>query len=89
MTDGHDRSRGRPAVPGGLLGRAQERIAVGLIMGALQSLRYPLDREGLGVEARRRGAPRVMLDLLERMPDRAYVSAEDVAREARRAWETW
>lgn len=77
MTEGPRAGSGRPGVPGGL------------IMGALRNLRYPIDREELGAEARRRGAPGVMLDLLARMPDRPYVSAEDVAREARRAWERW
>ena len=44
-------------------------------------LKADLDREAVT-----RGAPSQVTDVLKRMPDRQYTSADDVAQEARKAW---
>lgn len=75
---------------GGLFGsigtRAMEEVGVGMILGALRSLDYPLSKADLAREAGRRNAPGQVTDVLNRMPDRQYTSADDVAQEARKAW---
>ncbi len=61
--------------------RAQEKVAAGLITGVLRGLHYTVGKEDLGREARWRCAPGALIDLLVRMPDRQYTSADDVAQE--------
>jgi hypothetical protein len=53
----------------------------GTVMQTLRGLRYPLTRDGLARGAAEHGAPGGVMDLITRLPDRVYVSAEDVARE--------
>jgi hypothetical protein len=71
---------------GGIGNRAMEDVAIGLIMSALRTLDYPLSKADLDREADRRGAPSQVTNVLKRMPDRQYTSADDVAAEARKAW---
>ena len=66
--------------------RFQEKMAAGLITGVLRGLHYPIGKEDLGHEARQRGAPGALIELLARMPDRQYTSADDVAQEGWKAW---
>ena len=42
--------------------RVQEKMAAGLITGVLRGLHYPIGKEGLGHEARQRGAPGALLE---------------------------
>lgn len=80
----------QPGGMGGMLGnvgnRAKEEMAIQMIMQALRSLNYPLTRADLAREAQQRNAPSQVTDVLNRMPDRPYASADDVATEARKAW---
>ena len=55
------------------------------VMQALRGLKYPLARDDLEREAAGRGAPAGLLDLLARLPNRTYTSAEDVAGELQRS----
>ena len=48
---------------GGMSQRVQEKMAAGLITGVLRGLHYPIGKEGLGHEARQRGAPGALLEL--------------------------
>ncbi len=61
------------------------RAIAGSVMQALRGLTYPLGRDDLVREAAGRGAPAELLDLLSRLPDRVYASAEDVAEELQRS----
>ena len=83
--------------PGGVLGgigravggagdKAKEEMAIQMIMTALRELNYPLTKADLAAEAQKRGAPAQITDVLAKMPERAYASADDVADEARKAW---
>jgi hypothetical protein len=67
-----------PAGPGG-------RELADTAVQTLRGMNYPLARDDLEREAAGRGAPAELLDLLARLPDRVYGSAEDVAGELRRA----
>ncbi len=82
---------------GGLLGgigqaiagsgdKAKEEMAINLIMQGLKTLNYPLTKADLAAEAAKRNAPTQITDVLNKMPERQYVSADDVADEARKAW---
>jgi hypothetical protein len=51
------------------------------VMQALRSLTYPLVRDDLECAAEGRGAPAELLDLLARLPNWTYISAEDVTGE--------
>ena len=53
----------------------------GTVMQTLRDLRYPLRRDDVVRQAAEHGAPGGVMDLVTRLPDRVYVSAEDVARE--------
>jgi len=70
---------------GGVGGGMNEQMIRGLIMQALKDLKYPLGKQELTEEARKRNAPGQLTDLLARMPDRQYTSPEDVAQEAEKA----
>ena len=85
MSDQHQ-GGGLGGLFGGIGNRAMEEMAVGMIMSALRSLDYPLSKADLDREAVTRGAPSQVMDVLDRIPDRQYVSADDVAAEARKAW---
>jgi hypothetical protein len=71
---------------GGMGNRAQEEMALSMIMGVLRSLKYPQTKASLIQEARQRNAPGQLTDVLDRMPDRTYTSADDVAGEAKKIW---
>lgn len=71
---------------GGAGNTAKEEMAINMIMQALRSLNYPLTKADLAAEAQKRNAPGQITDVLNKMPDRQYVSADDVAGEARKAW---
>jgi hypothetical protein len=62
-----------PPAPGGGI--------AGTVMQTLRGLRYPLRRDDVVREVAERGAPGGVMDLVTRLTDRVYVSAEDVARE--------
>lgn len=55
-------------------------------MQTLRSLNYPLMKADLAAEAQKRNAPGQITDVLTKMPERQYTSADDVAAEARKAW---
>lgn len=59
---------------------AQEKVAASLIAGVLRGLHFTVGKEDLGREARRRCAPGALIELLARMPDRQYPSADNVAQ---------
>ncbi len=71
---------------GGATNTAKEEMAINMIMQALRSLNYPLTKADLAAEAQNRNAPSQIMDVLNKMPEREYASAEDVAAEARKAW---
>ncbi len=71
---------------GGIGNSAQEEMALSMIMGVLRSLKYPQTKASLTQEARQRNAPGQLTDVLDKMPDRTYTSADDVAGEARKIW---
>jgi hypothetical protein len=71
---------------GGIGDKAKEEMAINVIMQALRSLQYPLTKADLAREAQQRNAPGQVTDILAKMPDRQYTSADDVAGEARKAW---
>lgn len=71
---------------GGMGARGTEEMGITMIMGILRNLKYPLGKADLAREAQQRNAPGQMTDVLNRMPDRQYTSADDVAAEARKAW---
>ena len=85
MSDQHQ-GGGLGGLFGGIGNRAMEEVAISMIMQALRSLDYPLSKADLDREAARRGAPGQVTDVLDKMPDREYTSADDVAAEARKAW---
>jgi len=70
----------------GIGDKAKEEMAINMIMQALRSLQYPLTKADLAREAQQRNAPGQVADVLAKMPDRQYTSADDVAGEARKAW---
>ena len=74
---------------GGVENKAQEEMAMNMIMGVLRSLNYPQTKASLTQEAQKRGAPGQVMDVLNRMPERSYASADDVAGEAKKAWKSW
>ena len=78
--------RGRPAGQGqaisGRGGRLNENRERTLILEELRELDYPVTKADLTAEAERRRVPPQLTDLLNRMPEREYVSPEDVAEEA-------
>jgi hypothetical protein len=67
---------------GGAGQSAQEQMAITMIRQTLAGLNYPVTKADLAAEAQKRGAPSQITDILARMPDRQYVSADDVAAEA-------
>lgn len=71
---------------GGMGNKAQEEMAMNMIMGVLRSLNYPQTKASLTQEAQKRGAPAQFTEVIDRMPERQYTSADDVAAEARKAW---
>ncbi|MEN6516808.1 MAG: DUF2795 domain-containing protein [Methanospirillum sp.] len=70
---------------GGMENKAMEEMAINMMMEILRSLKYPLTKADLAREAQQRNAPGQITDVLDRMPDRQYTSADDVAAEARKA----
>lgn len=72
---------------GGAGDKAKEEMAIQMIMQALRELNYPLTKADLAVEAQKRNAPGQVTDVLAKMPDRQYTSADDVAAEARKAYQ--
>lgn len=73
---------------GGVGDKAKEEMAINMIMQALRELKYPLTKTDLAAEAQKRNAPGQITDVLARMPDRQYISADDVAAEARTAYQS-
>ncbi len=71
---------------GGVGDKAKEEMAINMIMQALKSLNYPLTKADLAAEAQKRNAPAQITDVLNKMPDRQYATADEVADEARKAW---
>ncbi len=71
---------------GGMGNKAMEEMAINMVMQNLRSLSYPLMKADLTAEAQKRNAPSQMMDVITRMPDRQYTSADDVAAEARKVW---
>lgn len=71
---------------GGAGDKAKEEMAIQMIMQALRSLKYPLTKADLAREAQQRNAPSQVTDVLGKMPERQYSSADDVAAEARKTW---
>lgn len=71
---------------GGMGDKAKEEMAITMIMQALQSLNYPLTKADLAAEAQKRNAPGQIMDVLNKIPDREYTTADDVAAEARKAY---
>lgn len=49
---------------------------------------YPVTKADLAAEAQKRGAPTQITDILAKMTDRQYVSVDDVADEAMKAWKS-
>ena len=72
---------------GGAGDKAKEEMAIGMIMQALRSLNYPLTKADLAAEAQKRNAPAQITEVLNKIPDRQYTSADDVAGEARKAYQ--
>lgn len=72
---------------GGAGDKAKEEMAIQMIMQALRELNYPLTKADLAAEAQKRNAPGQVTDVLAKMPDRQYTSADDVAAEARKAYQ--
>jgi hypothetical protein len=72
---------------GGTGDRAREEMAMNMIMQVLRGLKYPLGKADLAREAQQRNAPPQLTEVLGRMPDRQYMSADDVAGEARKTWQ--
>lgn len=70
---------------GGMGDTAKEEMAITMIMEALRGLNYPLTKADLAAEAQKRNAPNQITDVLNKIPDRQYTSADDVAAEARTA----
>ena len=71
---------------GGMGNKAQEEMAMNMIMQNLRGLKYPLTKADLVREAQQRNAPGQLTEVLDKMPERQYISADDVAAEARKAW---
>jgi len=71
---------------GGMGNKVQEEMAINMIMGVLRSLKYPQTKASLAQEAQQRNAPGQVMDVLNKMPEREYASADDVAGEAKKAW---
>ena len=86
----HDKERapvsGRPTDEGlvvaGEYSELNENRPRALILESLRELRYPASRDEVRAEADRQRLGPQLLALLERMPERQYVSVEDVAEEA-------
>ena len=71
---------------GGMGNKATEEMAMNMIMQTLRGLKYPLTKADLVREAQQRNAPGQFMEVLDKMPERQYASADDVAAEARKAW---
>ncbi len=65
----------------GEFGEMNEQRARELVLENLREVRYPATRAGVEADARRQRMPPQLLALLARMPEREYVSVEDVADE--------
>jgi len=80
--------RGRPGGQGqatfGRGGRLNEKVERSIILEELRDLDYPVTRHDLADETRRRHLPPQLSEVIDRMPEREYVSPEDVAEEAER-----
>jgi hypothetical protein len=72
---------------GGMENKAREEMALNMIMQTLRGLKYPLGKADLAREAQQRHAPGQLTDVIDKMPDRQYTSADDVAEEARKHWQ--
>lgn len=72
-----------PAVSGAF-GSLNEHRARELIMETARELRYPATKADLAAEAGRQRVPPQLTALIGEMPEREYVSPEDVADEAER-----
>lgn len=73
---------GQGQVISGAFGDLNAHRARELILENLRELRYPATKADVTAEARRQQVPPQLNELLNRMPDREYVSPEDVADEA-------
>ena len=71
--------------PGPAPGEPDRWGVAGTVVQALRGLAYPLARDDLVREAAGRGAEGGILDILVHLPDRVYVSAEDVVEELGRS----
>lgn len=86
----HDEEREGPGVrlgehehvAAGPFAELNDRRAKELILENLREVRYPATKAEVEAEARRQRVPPQLTVLLGRMPEREYVSVEDVAGEA-------
>ena len=74
-----------PPRPGPAPGRPGGEGIAGTMQQTLRRLSYPLARDDMVREAAEHGAQGGLLDLLVHLPNRVYVSAEDVAEELGRS----
>lgn len=75
---------GQGQVVSGAFGGLNEHREREMILETARELRYPATKADLAAEARRQRVPPQLTELLDRMPEREYVSPEDVAEEAER-----
>ncbi len=68
----------------GAFGDLNERRARESILETARELRYPATKADLAAEAGRQRVPPQLAELIGEMPEREYVSPEDVAEEAER-----
>jgi len=68
----------------GAFGDLNEHRAREMILETVRELRYPTTKADLATEVRRQRVPPQLTELFDRMPEREYVSPEDVAEEAER-----
>lgn len=73
---------GQRQVVAGVYGDLNEERVRELILENLRELRYPATRAEVATEAERQRVPPQLTVLIDEMPDREYVSVEDVADEA-------
>lgn len=73
---------------GGVGDSAKEQMAMTMVRQALSEMTYPVTKADLAAEAQKRGAPTQITDILAKMTDRQYVSVDDVADEAMKAWKS-
>jgi hypothetical protein len=75
---------GQGQVVSGAFGDLNEHRARELILETARELRYPATKADVAAEARRQRVPPQLTELIGELPEREYVSPEDVAEEAAR-----